>query len=200
MIEAIYPTPIFVTKADPKTLAPIQKEIEAIEEVLIFSSGALQNQWGEDHLQISDSSGNSNIVKKYNLIKLREYIKLCTDQYTHSVSHQPLPCDIHQSWMTRSGKGGVGAIHAHGQFDISGVYYYKTNGKDGAIRFHNPNLGFEASKVWLKNSVARLQPEVGTLVLFPGWLDHSVEVNNTDDYRMSLAFNMTIDRSYLFRD
>ena len=33
-------------------------------------------------------------------------------------------------------------------------------------------------------------PQVGKMILFPGWLQHGVNVNNTDNIRMSLAFNI----------
>jgi len=201
MIEAIYPTPIFQKQVRDTQLIPIQREVEIVCGKLSFNAGHLQTQWGDDHFRISDSTGRQNIIKQYNLNSLDRYINQCMDEYTAYCSGgQVLPYTIHQSWMTKSGRGQSAARHAHGQFDVSGVYYHKTNGKDGSIRFHNPNLGQEASKVWMKQFMAQLQPDVGTLVLFPGWLDHSVEVNNTDDCRMSLAFNMNIDRSKLFQE
>jgi ectoine hydroxylase-related dioxygenase (phytanoyl-CoA dioxygenase family) len=34
---------------------------------------------------------------------------------------------------------------------------------------------------------------VGKLLLFPGWLQHSVKKNKTDDLRISISFNLLRD-------
>jgi hypothetical protein len=36
------------------------------------------------------------------------------------------------------------------------------------------------------------------LILFPAWLNHTVDMNTTDSERMSLAFNINIDRTNLY--
>jgi uncharacterized protein (TIGR02466 family) len=38
-----------------------------------------------------------------------------------------------------------------------------------------------------------VKPAVGKLLLFPGWLEHSVEKNKTDDIRISISFNLHRD-------
>ena len=34
------------------------------------------------------------------------------------------------------------------------------------------------------------KPEVGKILLFPGWLKHGINTNNTDNIRISLSFNI----------
>lgn len=187
MIEYIYPTPILCEQATQGQLLGIQGEITRALKHLSFAEN---KQWGPGHLQVTDTSGVSNVIKDYNLINLSKYISGCVKQYARGLDH-----DICQSWITKTSKGQVAAAHNHGQFDIAGVYYYKTNEKDGALKFSNPNTGAHASKSWMMSQDVRIQPKVGSLILFPGWLDHSVDLNTTNDDRMSLAFNINIDRS-----
>ena len=39
----------------------------------------------------------------------------------------------------------------------------------------------------------RIPPTERKLILFPGWLEHGVERNNTDNLRMCLSANLTLD-------
>ena len=190
MIKYIYPTTIAQNDADNSELPIIQGEIDRACKELIFTN----EPWHPGHLQVSDTNGNSNIIKEYNMPYLTSYINTCMNEYTQHVMGHFMKFDICQSWITKTSEGQVAASHNHGQFDIAGVYYYKTNMKDGAIKFSNPCSGAQDSRAWMQIHDVRIQPKVGTLILFPAWLDHSVDLNNTKDDRMSMAFNINIDR------
>ena len=88
-------------------------------------------------------------------------------------------------------KGNYAHIHKHGFSDISGVYYYRTNGSDGDIFFETPVTETGCSKFWINHSLTfNIAPEKGLIILFPGWLSHGVRTNTTDDQRISLSFNI----------
>jgi uncharacterized protein (TIGR02466 family) len=81
--------------------------------------------------------------------------------------------------------------HADYSAEISGVYYYQTNGKDGDICFINP---FNAARYFDFGRVSSRSnniytPTVGRLLLFPSYVQHKVRPNKTDNTRISLAFN-----------
>ena len=38
-----------------------------------------------------------------------------------------------------------------------------------------------------------VNPTEGELILFPGWLDHGVQTNDTDDERVSVSFNIRFE-------
>jgi len=95
------------------------------------------------------------------------------------------------TWFSLFKKGNYAHIHNHGLADISGVYYYKTNGKDGKIFFESPNPHFDTSRCYFWKGYRReYDPEEGHILLFPSWLRHGVETNQTDDVRISLSFNI----------
>ena len=56
-----------------------------------------------------------------------------------------------------------------------------------------PNMGGSLVYNGLANR-QEFKPEVGRIVLFPGWLQHGIMTNSTDDTRISLSFNVIFDR------
>ena len=49
------------------------------------------------------------------------------------------------------------------------------------------------SSVLLKTGRMVVNPTEGELILFPGWLDHGVQTNDTDDERVSVSFNIRFE-------
>lgn len=94
------------------------------------------------------------------------------------------------SWITSNDKGEYPPFHNHLNADISGVYYYQTNGEDGNIFFVTPTLAMTNSVFSKLADNFHVKPEVGKLLLFPGWLQHGVATNTSNNNRKSLAFNI----------
>ena len=38
----------------------------------------------------------------------------------------------------------------------------------------------------------RIEPEEGSIILFPSYIPHSVETNSHDDERISISFNLMV--------
>jgi uncharacterized protein (TIGR02466 family) len=88
--------------------------------------------------------------------------------------------------------------HIHGEV-FSGVFYLKTPPESGKLVLTNSGLnrlwgGCELIKE--KNQFTgeslRIEPEEGSIILFPSYLPHSVETNNHDDERISISFNLMV--------
>ena len=102
------------------------------------------------------------------------------------------------SWLSKFGKGNYAHIHHHGITDISGVYYYKTNGNDGKIFFETPNPFLDTQLCYLRyGETWEHKPQEGKILLFPGWLRHGVRTNETDNTRISLSFNIYFNHSLI---
>ena len=110
------------------------------------------------------------------------------------IKHQVDSIDIKQSWCNISNRDAFQHFHVHGDMDLSGVYYHQTNGNDGDIVFRNPSLVNRFHKLTynIDNSV-NYKPEVGKILLFPSFLEHAVFHNNSDDKRISISFNVTVN-------
>ena len=101
-----------------------------------------------------------------------------------------------QSWFSKFTPGDYAQIHNHKHVDISGVYYYKTNGDDGDFFFESPNPHLSTSYTF--GHLGRrweYKPKSGKILLFPGWLNHGVKTNETKDERISLSFNIIFSRA-----
>jgi uncharacterized protein (TIGR02466 family) len=86
--------------------------------------------------------------------------------------------------------------HMHADALFSGVYYVQTPPNSGRIVFRDPRLvtafirpPFRDQTTQNGESVA-ITPRPGLLVMFPGWLAHSVEQNRSSADRISIAFNI----------
>jgi uncharacterized protein (TIGR02466 family) len=100
---------------------------------------------------------------------------------------------IEESWFAKMEKGEFHWQHSHAHYELSGVYYMKANGDDNAICFHTPNKLSNSSRLMHGLGTRRLvTPQPGLLLLFPSWLEHNVPTNQTDEERVSLAFNISM--------
>ena len=102
-------------------------------------------------------------------------------------------------WGNVNGKGGSNDIHMHGNSFLSGVYYVKTPENCGSIRFIDPRpqvevLIPEREEPLNRDDWPRVQfkPTPGKLIIFPGYLQHQVFTNQSDELRISMSFNVAL--------
>ena len=100
-------------------------------------------------------------------------------------------------WININPKGGSNILHSHPNSHWSGVLYIQqpseVEGFSGMIEFVNPNQeGRELAKILPKmgfDNMIRIRPKTGQIVIFPSYLLHSVYPNNSDQDRITIAFN-----------
>jgi len=111
-----------------------------------------------------------------------------------------LSINFTNQWLNINSKHNYNIPHCHSGF-ISGVYYAKGINKDhGKLILHYPSVLKSVSwnKEWFKDfndvncNTFEITPKTGLLVLFPSWLEHSVDQNLLDEDRISLSFNTDI--------
>ena len=189
--------PIYSSFSDNEKQNKIQKEITIVFNKLLKNNNFKSDFNYYGHL-ISDLKFEENIIEKYKLINFSKCIKEHIDQFLQKIkftSTNYLNYKITSSWLTLTKKGMYARAHTHGNADISGVYYFKTNENDGKIFFNNPNQMISNSICFshIDQSIY-FQPVVGKFILFPGWLQHGVQTNTTDNDRVSLSFNIHFNR------
>ena len=185
-IEQIYATPIYSTIVNNKSIR------RQIEQTLKTTEWGMISNWGHTHL-LSSNPFQGNVISK--LAAFQKELDYHIKKYTEFYEFYYKSYIIVNSWYSRFEKGHYGHVHDHGDSDISGVYYYQTNGNDGDLFFRSPNPFFKSSPTFnaLKGT-RRITPEEGRLVLFPGWLEHGINTNMTEDTRISLSFNIRFSR------
>lgn len=106
------------------------------------------------------------------------------------------------AWMNVNPPGGFNAPHTHPGAHWSGVYYVSQpaveTGSSGRIEFLSPRADLPSWRI-LKapafSSKKSIRPEAGELILFPSYLVHWVYPNETEDARVTVAFNATLKKA-----
>ena len=127
-------------------------------------------------------------------------IKPVVHKYTDTL-HIKTPYRIcfDKPWLNINNKGASNIAHNHPHTFLAAVYYIKTPAHGGNLCFLNPRspslFSLQYTKYTNENSSFwKIKPAVGNLIIFPADLLHSVEVNQSDEPRISLAFNIDIDQ------
>jgi uncharacterized protein (TIGR02466 family) len=188
-INYFWPTPIYVCDFDSNIdyFNNIQNEISTFVEM---NKNSLTKAWPHDNMLsnfIRHGNKPENCLEK--MTNLLIYIRKHVSQFT-GLHHSRL--NIYESWINFGKQYSYQSIHNHSPADISGVYYYMTNCLDGNIVFNCESTGLKTSK-WINvNSQIPISPKNGKLILFPSYLEHFVEMNETDSERISLSFNLMV--------
>ena len=135
---------------------------------------------------------------------LRALAKEAIEDATRSVGAKVDPASLRLKlfgWMNSSPGGGYNAPHTHPGAHWSGVYYVSQpeveEGNSGMIEFLDPRTDLpnwrllKAPAFKLKK---KLRPMPGDIILFPSYLVHWVYPNETDEERVTIAFNATFQK------
>ena len=105
------------------------------------------------------------------------------------------------AWMNANPAGGYNAPHTHPGAHWSGVYYVAQpnveEGSSGMIEFLDPRSDLQHWKILGASAFQQkrtFRPSVGELIVFPSYLMHWVHPNQTDEERVTIAFNGTFRR------
>ena len=104
-------------------------------------------------------------------------------------------------WANINPPGGYNRPHVHPNSLFSGVYYVKTPPNSGKLICNDPRPGIQTcmptrKKVEIPKHLWRevhLEPQENRAIMFPAWLWHTVEPNESNDIRISVSFNFIQD-------
>jgi uncharacterized protein (TIGR02466 family) len=101
------------------------------------------------------------------------------------------------AWFVVSPAGAANVRHVHPQTFLSGAYYIKAPAGSSPICFHDPRpakvyatpvsgnpMGTPYAAEWVKYHV-----QESRLIIFPGWVEHSVPAHRAEGERVVLSFN-----------
>ena len=164
---------------------------------------AFKMEKGGRSLNISNQQGyhsdylsmDTPIVKKF-----FDAIKSSVHEYIDTL-HIKAPYHIYfdKPWLNINRKGASNMAHNHPHNFLAAVYYIKTPAHGGDLCFLSPRspslFSLQYTQYTNENSSFwKVKPTVGNLIIFPADLLHSVESNQSDEPRISLAFNIDIDQ------
>jgi hypothetical protein len=100
---------------------------------------------------------------------------------------------IHELWFQQYSKDDTHDWHIHGH-NFTGVYYVKAEKNCGNIVFHNSSDREFALQTYVAKpnqfsmTNVNYEPVVGKVLVFPSWLQHSVDSNMSNTDRISISF------------
>ncbi|MFK5950017.1 MAG: TIGR02466 family protein [Methylococcales bacterium] len=151
------------------------------------------------------SHGKLHFKKEFRMLvdTINKYLPQVGKDYGFGVASAKLK--VTSMWVNVNTGGSSNAVHSHqspsgmpNPLVLSGCYYIKVPENSGQfvledfsrpmrylqLPFQEPNL--------MNSFTIKLPPKEGDLLFFPAWMEHSVEVNNSKDERISIAFNVAI--------
>lgn len=147
------------------------------------------------------SSGNLFDHEADCISTLREAAEIAVLEATRKITSKVDPASFDLklfAWMNANPPGGFNAPHTHPGAHWSGVYYVSQpeveSGTSGMIEFLDPRTDlphWRLLKAPAFSMKKKFRPAVGEMVLFPSYLVHWVYPNETDEERVSIAFNAT---------
>ena len=183
MIEGLFPCPIGVYELDR---AITDSEMNYLKGT-----------------QLEENQGNmvsieGDVLHNDAMIELTKFIGESIDEYcteTFNFDTKKTQIYVTQSWTNKTQQGEFHHSHAHENSILSGVFYFDGNDTD-VIEFWNSKhwLGERWAFDRLKNNhfnsdVWQYPAKVGTLLIFPSKLEHSVPELEGEKDRYSLSFN-----------
>lgn len=109
---------------------------------------------------------------------------------------------FNEVWSIINKKGDFNISHRHGNSILSLAYYVKFPKGGGDIYFVDPRVAGIPRKPLMKENDNELlgkthsidkmimEPSEGTLILFPGWLEHGVYPSESDEDRIVISANI----------
>ncbi len=108
---------------------------------------------------------------------------------------------IKSVWAIINEKDAWNQKHHHSNSHLSAAYYVSAHDNCGDIVFYDPrsapvhNHPISKSPNKLNATVNSIKPEPGMLVLFPSYLEHSVNPNLSDERRIVISFNLSLEKN-----
>lgn len=186
-IKQLWPTPLYMNK------------IEVSKEVLDFT-------FSYDYERMKSNNGSYTSNKK--ILDSLPTLKVQIENEIQTFTHDYLKVGdnvnfyITTSWINKHIPGDHSHIHHHANAIFSGVYYIKHPENGGDFVIHdNPMTPNVCHKTVILNyketndvntDQYRIKPKDGLLIMFPSFVMHSVENNQSNEDRYSLAFNVFV--------
>ena len=192
-LNLIFPTPIWVS------LVPNYKEIN---EKMFSYIKLLQSS---NAIGITKSNSNGWHSKNFDLKEQEPkfFTNSIMSILNESLSDMGWDLDKNKTkitamWSIINPNNASNMRHIHPNNFISASYYVKVPNKSGDIVFYDPRSAntirypIVSKTNKLNSNIFSVQPKPGLLVLFPSYLQHSVNINNSEEERIVISFNINL--------
>ena len=185
--ELHFPTPVYIADLNEPGLN------EQLERDIIA--------WANRDKGLSRTNVNG-WHSKTNMNELPEYKRLVdllfeAQRTIYQQEHLDSEPYLGNMWANINPPGGMNRAHQHPNSLWSGVYYIKASKNSGNLKIDDPRSVACMSRPRQKPGKlpSRLfrethyEPVAGRCIVFPSWLTHCVDPNESNDIRISVSFN-----------
>lgn len=191
----LFPTPVIRVPANENNYHPVQQEIQTALKILEESHDTTSVTYlykGKTETTLSKKT--YDFIEKFNCKNLETRIYFAVREYIDRTGWLGgKEFIIKNSWINITEKGQSHGHHCHPGYSISGTYYYRVSNEQGSISFNNPNVAMmncQFPQGTITPQTTDIVPDDGDIILFPSWLTHFTRTNNTNEERISIAFNI----------
>ena len=185
--ELHFPTPVYIADIEHPTL---NQELE--RDIVAWS----KQDKGVVRTNVQGWHSTTDMHEKPQFKKLVDMLYAC-QKTIYEQEHLESGPYLGNMWANINPPGGMNRAHQHPNSLWSGVYYIKAPKNCGHLKIDDPRSSAAMVRPRQKEGPmpARLfrethyEPIAGRCIMFPSWLMHCVDPNNSNDIRISVSFN-----------
>jgi uncharacterized protein (TIGR02466 family) len=167
------------------------KSLNKASDKYIKKARETQKKYIKQYGDFGTSYHSTPLTKDNDFLDFRNYIGQKSWEF---LDHQGFDMPQYQTifsemWVQEFSKKGGGhhSAHVHWNQHVSGFYFLKCSEKTSFPIFHEPRTGARTTKLRMKpglkdilngNDLVHYRPQPGTLLIFPGYLEHEYAVDH----------------------
>jgi len=184
-IESYFKTPIW-SEEKPEFV----KSLNKASNQYIKDAKKRDKEYIKKHGDFGKSFHSTPLLRDNNFLDFRNYIGQKSWEFLdwQGFDMQQYTTIFSELWVQEFAKKGGGhhSAHIHWNQHVSGFYFLKCSDKTSFPIFHEPKTGARATKLKMKpgngvfhgSELIHFKPKPGTLIIFPGYLEHEYAVDH----------------------
>ena len=185
--ELHFPTPIYIADIKHPTL---NQELE--RDIVAWS----KQDKGITRTNVQGWHSTTNMHELPQFKKLVDMLYEC-QRTVYQQEHYESEPFLGNMWANINPPGGMNRAHQHPNSLWSGVYYIKAPKNSGHLKIDDPRSSAAMVRPTQKKGTlpvrlyreTHYEPIAGRCIMFPSWLMHCVDPNESNDIRISVSFN-----------
>ena len=185
--DLLFPTPVYIADIKHPTL---NQELE--RDIVAWS----KQDKGIVRTNVQGWHSTTNMHERPEFKKLVDMLYACQKTIYEQEYYESEPV-LGNMWANINPPGGSNRAHQHPNSLWSGVYWIKTPKNCGQLKIDDPRSVAcmtrprqkdtkKPDRLWRET---HYEPIAGRCIMFPSWLMHCVDPNESNDIRISVSFN-----------
>ena len=167
------------------------KSLNKASDKYIKEARKTQKKYIKQYGDFGTSYHSTPLTLDNDFLDLRNYIGQKSWEFLdhHGYDMKQYQTIFSEMWVQEFSKKGGGhhSAHVHWNQHVSGFYFLKCGEKTSFPIFHEPRTGARTTKLRMKpglkdilngNDLVHYRPQPGTLLIFPGYLEHEYAVDH----------------------